>query len=140
MISFDSPAQFLHHTTFEERFQFLLANVCPTHPFIVFLLFFLCLFLFSFIFTKFDNNKIVATRVKCSHNFHVDISLQRILEDGGEGLILRKMASQYEQGRSRNLIKLKVSRSQSKECRINKFTGIRWRQGGNCYWSGVQRS
>lgn len=34
--------------------------------------------------------------------------LDEIIEEGGEGVILRKPFSPYEQGRSENLIKIKV--------------------------------
>jgi ATP-dependent DNA ligase len=35
--------------------------------------------------------------------------VQEVIEDEGEGVIMRKVGSMYEHGRSPNLIKLKVS-------------------------------
>jgi hypothetical protein len=37
--------------------------------------------------------------------------IEGILEDGGEGVILRKVGSKYEHGRTSALIKLKVSKN-----------------------------
>jgi ATP-dependent DNA ligase len=48
-------------------------------------------------------------RVMSGANTPTTAVLQEIIKDGGEGLILRRTASRYEQGRSRNLIKLKVT-------------------------------
>jgi hypothetical protein len=39
---------------------------------------------------------------------HLSGLVEGIIEDGGEGVILRKVASLYEFGRSSSLIKLKV--------------------------------
>ena len=39
---------------------------------------------------------------------HLIAILQIVLEEGGEGLVLRKPKSIYEQGRSASLLKLKV--------------------------------
>ena len=41
----------------------------------------------------------------------VDWISQDIIEDGGEGVILRKVGSFYEHGRTSSLIKLKVPNS-----------------------------
>lgn len=42
-------------------------------------------------------------------------SLQRILSNEGEGILLRKPRSLYESGRSLNLLKLKVTKTNKKE-------------------------
>lgn len=42
-------------------------------------------------------------------------SLQRILSNEGEGILLRQPRSLYESGRSLNLLKLKVTKTNKKE-------------------------
>ena len=75
----------------------------------------LCCILPSYIYHSylstcaFDQLKIAAARVLCAHRRRLAYALQQVLADGGEGVVLRKPASQYEHGRSTNLIKLKVS-------------------------------
>lgn len=49
-----------------------------------------------------------ATRVLSVNKNLVQFTLKSILEDGGEGVILRKRYSLFENGRSRSLVKLKV--------------------------------
>ena len=46
--------------------------------------------------------------MKCVNRFHLSKQIKNILEDGGEGAILQKVASKYERGRSTDLLKLKV--------------------------------
>eukprot|EP00026_Physarum_polycephalum_P001094 Phypoly_transcript_01095.p1 GENE.Phypoly_transcript_01095~~Phypoly_transcript_01095.p1 ORF type:complete len:1190 (+),score=164.67 Phypoly_transcript_01095:101-3670(+) len=53
---------------------------------------------------------IVSPRVICESKFHVSKALQHILQDGGEGVILRKTNSLLEHGRSGALIKIKTMR------------------------------
>lgn len=48
-------------------------------------------------------------RVLCQNNKHVNELISGALEDGGEGVILRKVGSEYEHGRTSSLIKLKIS-------------------------------
>lgn len=50
----------------------------------------------------------VAFRVKCRDDIHLNTYLKNIIEFGGEGAILRKTESIYESGRTSSLIKLKV--------------------------------
>lgn len=50
----------------------------------------------------------IAPRVECKNNKHVNLQLKNIIQDGGEGVILRKKGSLYEHGRTTNLLKLKV--------------------------------
>jgi hypothetical protein len=61
--------------------------------------------LFRFVF---DINYIVTPRVICANKLHVSNIIQCILSDTGEGVILRKSNSIYENGRSTNLLKIKV--------------------------------
>ena len=51
----------------------------------------------------------MAPRVLCKHSKHLNVLVQEVIDDGGEGVIMRKVGSLYEHGRSPNLIKLKVS-------------------------------
>lgn len=53
--------------------------------------------------------KSVAFRVLCKNFPQLNFYVQKILDDEGEGGILRKVGSKYDHGRSTNLIKLKVS-------------------------------
>lgn len=39
---------------------------------------------------------------------NIQKKVQGIIDDGGEGIILRKHSSLYERGRTQNLVKLKV--------------------------------
>lgn len=50
----------------------------------------------------------IAFRWLCNSSKKLSMSISNILEDGGEGIILRKPNSLYEHGKSQQLIKLKV--------------------------------
>ena len=52
--------------------------------------------------------EIPAPRVFCNRKQMLTSSVNRIITDGGEGVILRKPGSVYEHGRSTSLVKLKV--------------------------------
>jgi hypothetical protein len=131
MIFFDSPSVDLRQRPFEERYYFLLSNTVPDHAFAVsvgsqysffysilsyFILLysfynilstlFYCYFNFNF---NFNFTKIVVPRVMSENNAHLSSTVQGIIEDGGEGVILRKIGSIYEHGRSPSLLKIKVS-------------------------------
>eukprot|EP00026_Physarum_polycephalum_P001538 Phypoly_transcript_01540.p1 GENE.Phypoly_transcript_01540~~Phypoly_transcript_01540.p1 ORF type:complete len:1069 (+),score=95.14 Phypoly_transcript_01540:45-3251(+) len=86
LISFDTPARNLRKKTFEERYKRLLSYVSLAHPF-----------------------NIVATRIMCKNSKHLNTLVQGVIDDEGEGVIMRKVGSLYENGRSPNLIKLKTS-------------------------------
>lgn len=51
---------------------------------------------------------IISARSLCISKQLVGDTLQHIIDNGGEGVILRKPKSLYEGGRSTSLIKLKV--------------------------------
>jgi ATP-dependent DNA ligase len=53
--------------------------------------------------------KIVIFRVLCRGESHLNEIVSTITENGGEGVILRKLQSLYESGRSAQLLKVKVS-------------------------------
>ena len=50
----------------------------------------------------------MATRISLLDHAAMNKLLQTMIENGGEGLILRKKDSLYESGRTRSLLKLKV--------------------------------
>lgn len=47
-------------------------------------------------------------RMICKDEKHLGVTTQTIIDDGGEGVILRKVGSLYERGRNSSLVKLKV--------------------------------
>jgi hypothetical protein len=61
-----------------------------------------------FLFCFFDKGNIVVSRVLCTSKKQLIKSLRIILDEGGEGVILRRPGSKYEHGRSNHLFKLKV--------------------------------
>ena len=59
---------------------------------------------------KIDITYMVASRFLLhSHSTTSPLFVSMIIEDGGEGVIMRRVGSLYEPGRSPSLIKLKVS-------------------------------
>jgi hypothetical protein len=63
-----------------------------------------CSFILLFLITI----EITASRMICSNKKQVKNALRHVLEDGGEGVILRLPLSLYLPGRSDALVKLKV--------------------------------
>jgi ATP-dependent DNA ligase len=55
------------------------------------------------------DNKIIIFRVLCKSKSHLNEMVLTITENGGEGVIIRKLHSCYENGRSTHLLKIKVS-------------------------------
>lgn len=53
--------------------------------------------------------QIIVPRVLCKSSTHLNQFTAGIIDETGEGVILRKRASLYEHGRSPNLVKLKVT-------------------------------
>lgn len=51
---------------------------------------------------------IIAPRINCNDLSQINSLLHTIVRDRGEGVILRKSGSLYEQGRNTSLVKLKV--------------------------------
>jgi ATP-dependent DNA ligase len=49
-----------------------------------------------------------VSRARCKGGRAVNVALAHVTRGGGEGIILRKVKSLYEHGRSPNLFKLKV--------------------------------
>lgn len=52
--------------------------------------------------------EVVATRMKCKNNVQLKLMVETIINDNGEGVILRKEKSLYEPGRTPSLLKIKV--------------------------------
>eukprot|EP00026_Physarum_polycephalum_P000178 Phypoly_transcript_00178.p1 GENE.Phypoly_transcript_00178~~Phypoly_transcript_00178.p1 ORF type:complete len:1068 (-),score=137.60 Phypoly_transcript_00178:3031-5769(-) len=86
MPTFDCPTIPLQNKPFEARYKELLKNTSGSNPFVV-----------------------VATRLLCSKQTRINHVVEQIINDGGEGAILRKVGSFYDPGRSQSLLKLKTS-------------------------------
>ena len=52
--------------------------------------------------------KVIAHRVMCKSKRHISAHLHGIVDENGEGVVLRKAGSLYEHGRNKSLMKLKV--------------------------------
>eukprot|EP00026_Physarum_polycephalum_P000668 Phypoly_transcript_00669.p1 GENE.Phypoly_transcript_00669~~Phypoly_transcript_00669.p1 ORF type:complete len:889 (+),score=100.09 Phypoly_transcript_00669:213-2879(+) len=87
ILAFDTPTAFYHKLPFEERYSLLYKTIGPNHPLVI-----------------------VAVRIKCWNEHILQALLQVILDDKGEGVVLRKPRSRYEPGRSFSLLKIKSSR------------------------------
>eukprot|EP00026_Physarum_polycephalum_P000389 Phypoly_transcript_00389.p1 GENE.Phypoly_transcript_00389~~Phypoly_transcript_00389.p1 ORF type:complete len:1231 (+),score=194.32 Phypoly_transcript_00389:52-3744(+) len=73
---------------YEDRFQFLLSHINDESPV-----------------------SILAPRVLCAGSAHLSSSVQSIIDEGGEGVILQHIASPYQNGRSPYLYKVKAAPS-----------------------------
>ena len=107
---------------FEGRYHQLIANVSSCHPFIISesIYFYFCCYFFVFSTFSFSLlhsyspsqtliiSHVVVMRVWCTTQQLCDKALRAVLQDGGEGVILRRPASRYEHGRSLSLFKIKV--------------------------------
>jgi len=84
-IVFDNPRPLYRAECFEKRMHMVLKHICPCHPFIT-----------------------VAHRLICYNNEYMHEYSKDIVENGGEGVILRNWGSKYESGKSTNLMKYKT--------------------------------
>eukprot|EP00026_Physarum_polycephalum_P003118 Phypoly_transcript_03127.p1 GENE.Phypoly_transcript_03127~~Phypoly_transcript_03127.p1 ORF type:complete len:674 (+),score=87.16 Phypoly_transcript_03127:242-2263(+) len=84
MVSFDTPELEKLTCPYEKRFKWLLKNVYEDHPFVI-----------------------PVTRVLCTNNQNLNWMVQSVLSDQGEGVILQRINSPYDRGRSPALVKLK---------------------------------
>jgi ATP dependent DNA ligase domain len=131
-IAFDYPDSKFVNYPFEARYAQILRGIPQAHNFIVSDSFtpsfslFLSILSFSLsslslpfsllplyikfiiIIFVFNLNNIPAARLLCTGKKQLNQMVQNIINDGGEGVILRKPKSIYENGRSSTLIKLKV--------------------------------
>eukprot|EP00026_Physarum_polycephalum_P003058 Phypoly_transcript_03067.p1 GENE.Phypoly_transcript_03067~~Phypoly_transcript_03067.p1 ORF type:complete len:822 (+),score=139.06 Phypoly_transcript_03067:68-2533(+) len=89
ILIFDCPAPALADLPFQARLTELLAVINSSHPFLVFIPHFLS-----------------------KSRKHLESTLEGILQDGGEGIVLRKVNSTYIPGRSDMMYKLKMTRDQ----------------------------
>eukprot|EP00026_Physarum_polycephalum_P001458 Phypoly_transcript_01460.p1 GENE.Phypoly_transcript_01460~~Phypoly_transcript_01460.p1 ORF type:complete len:826 (+),score=126.37 Phypoly_transcript_01460:385-2862(+) len=84
LLSFDVPSHIFQKNTFEERYRILLENIDPSNLYVI-----------------------VAMRVACRSRYHLNDFMQLVVDEGGEGVILRKERSLYEHGKSLSLLKIK---------------------------------
>eukprot|EP00026_Physarum_polycephalum_P000813 Phypoly_transcript_00814.p1 GENE.Phypoly_transcript_00814~~Phypoly_transcript_00814.p1 ORF type:complete len:797 (+),score=105.00 Phypoly_transcript_00814:1557-3947(+) len=84
--AFDAPAPKLQNKPFEYRYKVLLDIVPSENPVVI-----------------------VVPRMLFQFSSSPRYFIQMIIDDGGEGIILRKVGSVYQHGRSRELLKLKTS-------------------------------
>eukprot|EP00026_Physarum_polycephalum_P001681 Phypoly_transcript_01683.p1 GENE.Phypoly_transcript_01683~~Phypoly_transcript_01683.p1 ORF type:complete len:579 (-),score=69.05 Phypoly_transcript_01683:50-1786(-) len=87
VICFDEMAQCTAGIPFEQRYSHILSNCLPEHPIII-----------------------VGVRFLLKDAQSLAHILNRVVESGGEGVILRKAQSLYQRGRTPDLIKLKATR------------------------------
>lgn len=68
----------------------------------------------------FDGKQVVASRIMCKATSLLENFLQQIINNNGEGVIMRKPHTLYERGRSTSLVKLKVlNREKERESKCN---------------------
>eukprot|EP00026_Physarum_polycephalum_P001151 Phypoly_transcript_01152.p1 GENE.Phypoly_transcript_01152~~Phypoly_transcript_01152.p1 ORF type:complete len:1060 (-),score=94.29 Phypoly_transcript_01152:294-3473(-) len=84
MITFDIPSKNFENLTFENRYKYLLYNLDLENP--------ICK---------------VAPRILRKNKMHQILAARGLIFYGGEGLIMRKVGSYYERGRSPYLVKIK---------------------------------
>eukprot|EP00026_Physarum_polycephalum_P002361 Phypoly_transcript_02367.p1 GENE.Phypoly_transcript_02367~~Phypoly_transcript_02367.p1 ORF type:complete len:559 (+),score=39.39 Phypoly_transcript_02367:620-2296(+) len=87
IVTFDIVPPPTHSLPFETRYAVLLHNCEEDHQFVI-----------------------VAVRLLCTNKEQLEIFMNLILGDGGEGVILRAPKSDYIRGRSDLLIKLKATK------------------------------
>eukprot|EP00026_Physarum_polycephalum_P001339 Phypoly_transcript_01340.p1 GENE.Phypoly_transcript_01340~~Phypoly_transcript_01340.p1 ORF type:complete len:1070 (+),score=142.73 Phypoly_transcript_01340:227-3436(+) len=87
LVTFDDPTPVASDLEFEKRYGNLLALISKASPAII-----------------------VAPRVKCVTKRQLANMAQSVILEGGEGVVLRKPKSIYENGRSAFLLKIKATR------------------------------
>eukprot|EP00026_Physarum_polycephalum_P001637 Phypoly_transcript_01639.p1 GENE.Phypoly_transcript_01639~~Phypoly_transcript_01639.p1 ORF type:complete len:968 (+),score=84.26 Phypoly_transcript_01639:164-3067(+) len=87
IVCFDEPSDLMSTQIFEDRYSLLLDHFASNHP-----------------------SVIAAMRFLCKSAQALAESLHMVVDEGGEGIILRKPLSLYQLGRSSDLVKLKGSR------------------------------
>lgn len=55
----------------------------------------------------------LAARFLCTNKKQLEVMMKGVIEEGGEGLVLNKRFSKYDNGRTPNLVKLKVLLTQT---------------------------
>jgi len=101
LAAFDVPSPLFQQNeeVFEKRYQFMLSNIADDH---------------SYIFP--------VVRLTCVDRRFMDSYVKIISESGGEGVMLRKPNSVYENGRSHSILKYKTSKDS--EALVIKTQGI----------------
>lgn len=99
---FDTPNPEARRWPFEERYASLLRILSHSLPFVSYI---------SIQATKnaFTIEYVIAMRKLCFDKPELIATMQQVLDDGGEGIILRNPNSAYVGGRSQDLIKMKVN-------------------------------
>lgn len=112
MLVFDEAPPSASDHPFEERYTHLLQNVPFDSPFLLSLLiiqlFAYCNNIIIVIIINVDFWYIPAPRVSGVGKRQISKLILEIINDGGEGIMMRRPASLYEHGRSTSLIKYKV--------------------------------
>eukprot|EP00026_Physarum_polycephalum_P003234 Phypoly_transcript_03244.p1 GENE.Phypoly_transcript_03244~~Phypoly_transcript_03244.p1 ORF type:complete len:742 (+),score=88.29 Phypoly_transcript_03244:221-2446(+) len=98
MLTFDVPNYTFKKRPFEVRYKRLLLSINQEHPF-----------------------QLVNFRVLCNGRAHLHLLVESIIENGGEGVILRKIGSLYESGRALSLLKLKTAHQSDEEAIVVGF-------------------
>lgn len=102
VVAFDSPFPVHAQLPFETRYETILSDL-PSYSVVVSLFFILPLST-----SVFEYMKVVASRLICIAASVLHKLTNCVIDNGGEGLVLRKPGSLYEYGRSASLLKLKV--------------------------------
>eukprot|EP00026_Physarum_polycephalum_P002338 Phypoly_transcript_02344.p1 GENE.Phypoly_transcript_02344~~Phypoly_transcript_02344.p1 ORF type:complete len:892 (+),score=111.01 Phypoly_transcript_02344:67-2742(+) len=87
IVTFDIPEVSMRKVPFEGRYKALLSSIDSMHPFLI-----------------------IVSRMRCTSKLQLKTLAESVLNEGGEGLILRKAKSLYIPGRSDLLLKFKASR------------------------------
>eukprot|EP00026_Physarum_polycephalum_P003961 Phypoly_transcript_03978.p1 GENE.Phypoly_transcript_03978~~Phypoly_transcript_03978.p1 ORF type:complete len:727 (+),score=78.73 Phypoly_transcript_03978:92-2272(+) len=85
VIAFDVPSKPFQNMPFEDRYKRLILSIVPNHGFII-----------------------VPARIMCVNELTLRAHIQTIIDNSGEGVLLQKVRSAYELGRTSTLIKLKA--------------------------------
>ena len=100
-----SPGLPLHTMLSSPRIHSLYLSIHPKLYLLLSLFYFVCLPHYPSMTCLY----IVAAHCKCEGLGHANVTLLSILEDEGEGVVARKPHSEYEPGRSRLILKIKVT-------------------------------
>eukprot|EP00026_Physarum_polycephalum_P002919 Phypoly_transcript_02928.p1 GENE.Phypoly_transcript_02928~~Phypoly_transcript_02928.p1 ORF type:complete len:728 (+),score=71.15 Phypoly_transcript_02928:209-2392(+) len=88
VVCFDEASEKMAQLPFEQRYTVLLDQFAPGHPTVI-----------------------IAMRLLCTITNTLARCLKWIVEEGGEGVVLRKPLSRYICGRTNSLLKLKASKA-----------------------------
>ena len=132
IVVFDAPAANHQKLPFEERYALLLLDLPPDHPVVVSIWRLILhprlssppslrlLPSSSLPLLPLDSCSILAARLLCRDPSTLTSVVQAILNDKGEGVVLRRPRSQYDHGRSFSLLKIKVGNKKRRRRRRRK--------------------